>query len=139
MEGRVGQANLQESHRKHEHNLEFGAERGLEIQHLRDRKGNNPGIQHNIQGCCSEYQGIRLHAFPFVFPIPAIPVVTDGRALEPKSDQESDAVTHCDNAGNFDNATHPIGRKYSEVEQEEADLRDGDAGDVEDFLDVEKL
>lgn len=74
-----------------------------------------------------------------MFPIPTIPIIADGRALKRKSYQKSDAVTHCDNAGNLDNATHPIGGKYAEVEQEEADLCEGDAGDIEHFLDVKEL
>jgi hypothetical protein len=74
-----------------------------------------------------------------MFSSPAIPVETNRRALECEGEQESEAVANCHNTGGFDDMTHSIGGEYAEVEEEEADLCERYASDVEELLDVETL
>lgn len=74
-----------------------------------------------------------------MFAVPAIPVETDRRALKRKSEEEGDEVAKCHSGGDFDHPTSPCGRENSQVKQEEANLRQRDAGDVKKLLDVEEL
>lgn len=59
--------------------------------------------------------------------------------MECEGEQESEAVANCHYAGGLYDMTHSIGGEDSEVEEEEADLCERDASDVEELLNVEKL
>lgn len=71
--------------------------------------------------------------------IPARPVIANRRALEREGKYESYAPANGDDAGCFDNAAHSIIREDAKIEEEEADLDEGDTCGVENFLDIEKL
>jgi hypothetical protein len=130
---------IQKPHRKHKNNLQLGRNRRLQPEHFRHGQGNDPKIEHDIQRGRSHNKCILLHAGPLMFPVPSIPVITHGRALKGEGKHEGDAVGECHGAGDFDQQAHAAGGEDSEVEEEKADFCQGDAEDVDDFLDVEEL
>jgi hypothetical protein len=59
--------------------------------------------------------------------------------LKGEGEHKGNTVCECHGAGDFDEQAHSARGEDSEVEEEEADFCQGDAEDVDDFLDVEEL
>jgi hypothetical protein len=59
--------------------------------------------------------------------------------LKRKGEEESQTVADCHEAGDFDYQPHSVGGEYAQVEEEEADLDEGDTDNVKKLLDIEKL
>jgi hypothetical protein len=59
--------------------------------------------------------------------------------LKGEGEHKGNAVGECHGAGDFDEQAHAARGEDSEIEEEEADFCQGDAEDVDDFLDIEEL
>jgi hypothetical protein len=72
-------------------------------------------------------------AFALVESIPLIPSHADGPTLEEGCEEESDCVGHTEGHDAVGKGSKAFGRKNAKVEEQNGDLRDTEAGHVEDL------
>jgi len=135
----MGGGDVQHANGKHQRHLKLLLPMQGHRSNLRQGQGKHPEVQYYADGRVRPHKDIDAETSPFVFSVPAVPVVAHRNTLKYRSEIESNQACYVRANCEPDEAADACTGEDAKIEDEETDLDGKELGKVQNLVDVDKL